>query len=408
MTDVLRREPLGYRSRRLFRQSKFPSTRRDPEHPLAHIMFGPTVVIIARLLIWWWRTSGPVKKATGISRLRQLTDNARLAWPEGLHGQSYYLYELYRPAEKARRGEYLTRWETKNGLFRMLSWELTGSLPHSNVQDKVVFTENLLKNGLPTVPVIASFDQGVSTPGEINPISLQQDLFTKLRAAKGAQGAGLIRYLGSERYLYEGRELNRDQLLQQLELQSKQADLILLPRLINHPDIAGLCNESLMVVRAFSMINERGEVELVFAMLRILGKLEPSWHSYIEWAAPVDLQTGELGLLTGDVLEGCAQCYTHHPITGEPVQGIVLPFWPELKAAAQTAHQALTMDRLVIGWDIAITPNGPSILEGNVVPDVTFPQRVGRQPFGQTRYGEIFHHYLDRLEEKWAALDGKP
>ena len=56
------------------------------------------------------------------------------------------------------------------------------------------------------------------------------------------------------------------------------------------------------------------------------------------------------------------------------------------------------MDRLIVGWDIAITPSGIRILEGNVLPDVTFPQRVGHKPFGQSRYGEILHHHLDRLE----------
>lgn len=404
VSDRPYREPLGHRSRRVFRQSKFPSTRRDPGHPLGHIPPGSYFVGIIRLLTWWLQTSGPVKRSAGVSRLKQFIDIARLTWGERLYGQSYYLFELHRPEQRARRGEYQTRWETKNGLFRLLSRELTDpSLPRSNVQDKFAFTRHLEKNGLPTVPIIASFDKGTSTPAQIDPALLQQDLFTKLRFAKGAEGAGFIRHLGNERYLYEGHELSRDQLLQQLNAKSQRATLIILPRLVNHPIIAGLSGESLMAVRIFSMINEQGEPELVFAMLRILGKLEPTWHSKVEWAAEVDLETGKLGLLTGDILDACTQYSTHHPITGAPVQGVVLPSWTEVKDITLRAHRSLTMDRLVIGWDVAITSTGPSILEGNVAPDVAFPQHVGRRPFGQGRYGEIFHHYLDRLEEKWAA-----
>lgn len=396
----LPREPLGYRARRVFRDMRIPSTRRDPGHPLAHILFGPFVVDVARLLIWWRQTSGPVKKITGISRVAQLFDIIRLTWRERFHGQIYYMFELYRPEEQARRGEYLTRWETKNGLFRLLRKTLLdNSLPATNMRDKVAFTETLLKNGLPGIPIIATFSQGQSTPAEIDPRSLRQDLFTKLRAGKGAQGAGLIRYLGDDRYRYGGREFSHDDLLRQLAMQSKQADLIVLPRLTNHPAIAGLSVETLMVVRVFTLLDENNEPEIVFAMLRILGKLEPAWHSRVEWAAPIDLQTGALGLLTGDVPEAFTERFTHQPFTGHPVMGVVLPYWPELKSTALAAHN-LARDRLVVGWDIAITQTGPCILEGNVLPDVTFPQRVGHRPFGESRCGEILHHHLDRLEEK--------
>ena len=396
-------EPLGYRSRRLFKESRFNSTRRDPGHPLAHILFGPFVVDVVRLAIWWWQTSGPAKSVSGAPRWTQFFEIIKLTWKERFHGQIYYMFELYRPEEKARRGEYLTRWETKNGLFRMLHRELEDqSQPRSNLKDKVAFTEQLLKRGLPGIPVIASFDAGKSTPATIDATVLRQDLFTKLRAAKGAQGAGLIKYLGNDRYRYSDRIFDRAALLQQLAIQSQRASLIVLPRLINHPEIAGLCDETLMVVRVFSMINEYGKPEITFAMLRILGKLEPRWHSRVEWGAPVDLETGELGLLTGDVPEAFTQRYTHHPITGHPVLGLILPYWQDLMATALTAHGALAMDRLVIGWDIAITPTGPRILEGNVLPDVIFPQRVGHVPFGQSRYGEILHHHLDRLESKWS------
>jgi hypothetical protein len=394
-------EPLGTRARRIFREWHIKSSRLDPGHPLAHILFGPLVVDLVRLGLWWWETSGPVKKVAGTPRWTQFVEIVKLTWGERLHGQVYYMFELYRPEEKARRGEYLTRWETKNGLFRLLYVNLVDhKIPRSNLRDKVAFTEKLFKHDLPGIPILASFDRGISTPAKIDPAALQQDLFTKLRAGKGAQGAGLIKYLGDDRYHYAGRELSQAELLRQLAKQSHDATLIVLPRLTNHPVIAGLSVETLMAVRTFSMINEAGEPEVVFAMLRILGKLEPTWHSRVEWAASVDIATGALGLLAGDVPEAFTERFTHHPITGHPVKGLVLPYWQELKAVALTAHRQLTMDRLVIGWDIAITPSGPRILEGNVLPDVIFPQRVAHKPFGQSRYGEVLRHHLDRLEAK--------
>ncbi|HVJ40989.1 MAG TPA: sugar-transfer associated ATP-grasp domain-containing protein [Dongiaceae bacterium] len=395
----LPREPLGDRARRVFQEWPVNSTRLDPGHPWAHIWIAPFLVDVARLLIWWWQTAGRVSKATGIARRFQFFDIIRMTWPHRFHGQIYYMFELYRPEEKARRGEYLTRWETKNGLIRLLRQQfIDKSVARSNMRDKVAFTVSLAKHGLPGIPIIASFDRGKPTPAEIDPKLLRQDLFTKLRAGKGAQGAGLIRYLGDDRYRYGSREFDCAGLLQQLAKQSERANLILLPRLTNHPDIAGLAVETLMAVRTFSMINERGQPEVVFAMLRVLGKLEPTWHSRVEWAAAIDLETGELGLLAGDVPEEFTRRYTHHPFTGYPVQGVILPYWQEVKATALAVHRQLAMDRFVVGWDIAVTPTGPRVLEGNVLPDVTFPQRVGHRPFGQTRYGEILHYHLDRVE----------
>jgi len=298
------REPLGDRARRIFVEWPISSTRLDPGHPWAHIGIAPFLVDVTRLLIWWWQTAGRVKKFAGFSRWYQFRDIIRMTWPYRFHGQIYYMFELYRPEEKARRGEYLTRWETKNGLIRLLRQQFVDkSAPRSNMRDKVAFTETLLKNGLPGIPIIAAFSKGQSVPAEIDPALLRQDLFTKLRASKGAEGAGLISYLGEDRYRYGGKGFDRAGLLQQLAKQSERANLILLPRLTNHPDIAGLSVETLMAVRTFSMLNEKGEPEVVFAMLRVLGKLEPSWHSRVEWAAPVDLETGELGLLAGDVPE---------------------------------------------------------------------------------------------------------
>jgi hypothetical protein len=216
----------------------------------------------------------------------------------------------------------------------------------------------------------------------------------------------LIRYLGDDRYRYQKRELSLAQLIEQLTQQSKIDDLIVLPRLVNHPAIAGLAEETLMAVRVFTCIDERGEPEVVMAMLRILGKLEPRWKSLTEWAAPIDLATGRLGLLTGDVPESFTIRAAKHPRTGHQVEGLLLPYWKDVHAAALAAHK-MANDRFIVGWDIAVTPTGPVILEGNALPDFTFPQRVHRQPFGESRLGQLLHHHLDTLEMIMRQKQGK-
>jgi len=393
------REPLGTRARRLFVELGIPHTRRDPGHKLAHLRGVPFLIDLVRLTKWWWLTSGLVARETGVPRLRQFMEICRFTWPEKLHGQLYYMFELYRPEEQARRGEYLTRWETKNGLIRELRRHLVPRTVRSNLGNKVAFTQALLEHGLPGIPILLSINGGMPTPAVIDPADFRRDLFTKLRAGKGAQGAGLIKYLGADRYRHRNRELSFAELIAQLTEQSKLDDLIVLPRLYNHPAIAGLAEETLMAVRIFTCVNELGEPEPVFAMLRILGKLEPRWNSITEWAAPVNLQTGKLGILTGDVPESFTIWSATHPVTGHQVEGLELPYWDQIRGIVVAAHK-LTDDRFLVGWDIAITPTGPVILEGNALPDFIFPQRVQRQPFGQGRLGQLLHYHLDRLEPK--------
>jgi hypothetical protein len=54
-----------------------------------------------------------------------------------------------------------------------------------------------------------------------------------------------------------------------------------------------------------------------------------------------------------------------HPKTGVPFNKFRLPFWSEVcSLVKETAIKLLPVR--TIGWDVAITPNGPVILEANI------------------------------------------
>ena len=79
---------------------------------------------------------------------------------------------------------------------------------------------------------------------------------------------------------------------------------------------------------------------------------------------PVNLETGEMmyPAHSGDTVKGII--YHEHPNSHIPLVGYKIPF---AKEAVEMCLKAATIVPQIryIGWDVAITPNGPAIIEGN-------------------------------------------
>lgn len=85
-----------------------------------------------------------------------------------------------------------------------------------------------------------------------------------------------------------------------------------------------------------------------------------------------DTETGVLaGAVVGRPNRLGVETTTHHPSSGEEIKGFQLPYWDQVKELTAKAHESLN-DFTAIGWDIALTPDGPMILEGNVWFDPPF------------------------------------
>lgn len=86
--------------------------------------------------------------------------------------------------------------------------------------------------------------------------------------------------------------------------------------------------------------------------------------------SPVNFENGVLEKPAADF---SGYVYSNHPISGYPLVGFQLPFWKEtiemLKEAAKVVPEVG-----YIGWDVAITPNGPIIIEGNTTPGYKYYQ----------------------------------
>jgi hypothetical protein len=160
--------------------------------------------------------------------------------------------------------------------------------------------------------------------------------------------------------------------------------------------VADLADRSLVTFRILTCLDANGRPTVTHGVLRILSKFEPGWPGDDEYGAPIDLASGRLGPLSSDRILRCTLRWPRHPVLGHTVEGRRLSTWPGLQALALAAHAAFA-HRTLVGWDLASTPEGPVVLEGNNSLDVMFPQRVYRQGFGRGPLGPLLQHHLAAL-----------
>jgi hypothetical protein len=395
-------QPLGLLARRLEAEAlrrRRPLTR--------HVRtLGIRLTDLARILWYAPRLALKVRDLAGISVGAQLAAQLRLAFRQGIDPSLYYFAELYQPGALAHADQFFTRREVKGALLNVLHrLQPPATERRINLGDKLQFLAWCARTNLPHAAPLMLIEDGQVIWQTGNLLDLDQDLFVKPRTGRGARGVTLYRRIAAFAYQnQDGRRMTLGEIASDLIRRFGTRNLMVLPRLRNHPDLLNLASNSLIAIRAVTCLDERQQPELVVAYLRVLAKLEPDWpvkKPISEYAAAIDLATGRLSAMTGDKPECLSQRHDRHPVTGVEITGRMVPDWDAVAALAERAHR-VTRDRVLVGWDIAITPSGPMLLEGNSYPDVHYPQRIFRSPYGAMRIGQLLRHHMARLEQKWA------
>ena len=390
---------VGANARRLYHELNL---FRSPKHPPIRLAFYPVFreLTVFAAAVWLGATSGPaIAGAVGRPVLAQIWDMLVLWFRDGIDPPSYYALEMFRAHNSDDAGHFLTRYETKNGLFNVLNKSRPQPFAESEMTNKALFAECCEKFGIPYPHTLLSVRDGevewLCRKGD-----LDQDLFCKLQNSMGAIDTLSFRSIGAGQYRGpNGQDLSRDEVLDMVRKASMGTWFLVQPWLKNHPSISDFAVDSLIAIRVVTCLNEAGVPEVTLAMLRVLAKLEPTWPDIPdeEYATPIDLDTGRMGLFTGDNMRTSHLRYEKHLVTGKQIEGRILEEWPAVRDLAIRAHAAF-LHRVLIGWDLALTDKGPVVLEGNTNLDVMFLQRVHDAPAGRTRMGELMNYHLEALE----------
>lgn len=144
--------------------------------------------------------------------------------------------------------------------------------------------------------------------------------------------------------------------------------------LVQHHEMNRLCPDSVNTIRIVCIFWD-GVFRIIYAVCRMSGGDGTPVDNISRggMAAGVDLETGKINTYGADS-NGDPQ--ERHPGTGTELMGFQIPFWPEVKELVERcSRKAYDVAGLgYVGWDVAITENGPIIIEGNNWPSPSLIQ----------------------------------
>ncbi len=134
--------------------------------------------------------------------------------------------------------------------------------------------------------------------------------------------------------------------------------------IIQHEEMNRLNSSSVNTVRVVTVMNTESEVTVLATFIRIgNGKHVDNFNSG-GMTARVDENTG---VIIEEAVDKTGKLYENHPITGTKIKGFQIPKWNEVLSTVEAAAKMSPKVRYV-GWDIAITKDKITLIEGNQFP----------------------------------------
>lgn len=324
----------------------------------------------ARLLLhglrWQHRWGRAVTSGAGLGPWTQAWQWWRLGWSQGISPEEYYRLSLFHKERRVQADSYLLQWETE--LFRHLSRP-----PRPDpVTDKLEFERRCRENQIPCVPAIPC-----ASP--LPPVGLAA------KPTRGSQGQGLLLWDPVESSTWrdpQGRLWMERDILSYLRYLGAGKSYLLQRQLRPAPEVEELSNGRVPTVRVVSGRFPDGRVVLLAAVVKMpRGRQIQSSYGL---CATVELDQGRLG--RGFPYLPAHPGYERHPDGGGPIQGRHLPYWPEVKRLVLEAHRHFP-EWPALGWDVALSRQGPLLLETNLNWETAAMQRT--TPLGGTLLSQL-------------------
>ena len=303
-----------------------------------------------------WKTTALLKERSGKPRIWLLCDMLKCAVKYNAGYVDYKIAQMYK-LDDAQRRTVITR-GISNGIVRRMNpksyWHFFDDKTEFNALFKQWIPRKwLLINDATTAEAVADM---MTLPNLIG------------KPLEGSSGQGIYKYTPED--WAEGA----DAFLARLKADGIG---ILEEIVVQHPEMARLCPTSVNTCRIATLLGDKAE-GIVYGFLRIgNGKVMDNVDCG-GMAARIDLESGKLLTVGADK---AGNTFVKHPMTGTDIIGFTIPFWEEAKAMCMEAARKVPEMRF-IAWDVAITPDGPTFIEGNSFPSHAVPQFAAHYPDG--------------------------
>lgn len=203
--------------------------------------------------------------------------------------------------------------------------------------------------------------------------NLEDEFIVKSAYGLGGQGLGVYRKAGKDSYICKDKSYTIEQIYQQVVVERAYGKCVFQKIARNHPKIEELTgSKTLQCLRIITLKPKNSGVVAFSAGFKISCRPENDTDHFLLGATGnlysiVNLDRGHIHQAY-DFDHGKKEFFTvdHHPCTGEKMTGWKIPYLQEAVDLAIKVHAGLASLRS-IGWDIAITPEGPMVIEGNTL-----------------------------------------
>lgn len=193
----------------------------------------------------------------------------------------------------------------------------------------------------------------------------------------GQCGGGIFKLIvKADSVEIDGREMPLAEAKNWVKEQFAKDAYVIQSLVVQHPEISRIYDKSINTIRLVTLYDKkRDEIVPLSAVLRIgaHGNVVDNWAKG-GLAVGIDMKNGMLKK-HAFYKQGCGTKTLVHPGSKVAFDGFVLPFFEEAVQQAKDLHYRLR-PLAVIGWDIAITPNGPLFIEGNDNMEISINQET--------------------------------
>lgn len=131
--------------------------------------------------------------------------------------------------------------------------------------------------------------------------------------------------------------------------------------IVAHKDINKICDTGLSTIRVVTL-NQNGKCKILHGVFMIInGDIVNCEVTGGGLSACINVHTG---IVETDAVDIKRNFYETHPISGEKIKGFQIPYWEEVVQLVNKIYDKVPGINYV-GWDIAITEDGPIVIEGN-------------------------------------------